>query len=643
MENIDTKKKKISPIKIIFFSLMLIIIVLLFFYFKNIIFEILKLTRENDKDGIKELMESQGWFGYLTIIVVEALQMIVVAIPAEFIQLPAGISFKLWVAIILCDIGVIIGASIIYFLVNILKVKPEYIKRKEQKIKLIEKKSSSSKIQALMYFLFMAPIVPFGAICYYASSKNIKYGKYIFTCATGVLPSIVTSIFIGTGVKYFFSENISIWLLVLIVIAVILILLLLAALIAKKIIFKSSQKNSPNNFLYWPIINLFGVVCKMHSIKKYSYDDLYYEMMDINSPILFLCNHQSYQDIYHVAKFIDPIRASLVGNAYYLRPKASRFAMNSLGFIPKKMFTPEIAPIKSMIKYVKNNTSILMNPEARLCESGVTNPITHGTETLIKKLNIPVVCLNIRGGYLSWNKFHKIKGAIPINIRISKIIYPEEFKEMDNETLYDTVQKALTVNDFEYANKVNFINHNLAKGYEKLIYKCPKCHNDYTISSKGNSLICECGFKLEISKKYHFQKNEFNFDTLRDAYQYIKKTEYEKYFVNNPSDIIYTEKVKVTKLHQSNKKLDVFGSGTVTLTKEGFNFDGIINNEPLKFFISTSTLECLAFGVNTEYECYYEGELYYFYPENPLSCTKVSLLYDLIVKENNKNKNQIRN
>ena len=56
----------------------------------------------------------------ITLFIVEALQMVVVFLPAEFIQLAAGISYPPLIAILLCDLGVFLGASIIYLLVNVL-------------------------------------------------------------------------------------------------------------------------------------------------------------------------------------------------------------------------------------------------------------------------------------------------------------------------------------------------------------------------------------------------------------------------------------------------------------------------------------------------------------------------------------------
>ena len=51
---------------------------------------------------------------------VEALQEVVVFIPAEFIQISSGLSYPFYIALLLCDLGACLGATIIYVLVNLI-------------------------------------------------------------------------------------------------------------------------------------------------------------------------------------------------------------------------------------------------------------------------------------------------------------------------------------------------------------------------------------------------------------------------------------------------------------------------------------------------------------------------------------------
>ena len=113
------KKKVIQRIFILLLSL--ICLTLVFFFFKDIMFNLIKYEKENNEAAINALLKDRGLVGMGIVSIIQALQMLVVFIPAEFIQIAAGISFPWYISILILDLGVFIGATLIYFLVNILK------------------------------------------------------------------------------------------------------------------------------------------------------------------------------------------------------------------------------------------------------------------------------------------------------------------------------------------------------------------------------------------------------------------------------------------------------------------------------------------------------------------------------------------
>ncbi|MBO4667566.1 MAG: hypothetical protein J5666_05535, partial [Bacilli bacterium] len=196
------------------------------------------------------------------------------------------------------------------------------------------------------------------------------------------------------------------------------------------------------------------------------------------------------------------------------------------------------------------------------------------------------------------------------------------------------INETLAHNEFEYSKKHIYRDHNKAHQLDALLYHCPKCHQDFTMHAKGNTLSCDCGFHLELDQHYQFSENEFGFKNIHDYYEYIKDVERKN--IVGSSDVILSHQVKVKKLSLENKKFDQTGEGTFTLTHQGIRFEGTVNNEPVSFSHSLNVLQALAFSINEEYECYYNNELYYFYPiTSPASCTKMALLYDLLVEQNN--------
>ena len=81
---------------------------------------------------------------------------------------------------------------------------------------------------------------------------------------------------------------------------------------------------------------------------------------------------------------------------------------------------------------------------------------------------------------------------------------------------------------------------------------------------------------------------------------------------------------------EDNLKNEV-GNGVCHLTNEGLSFKGNLNVK--EFTHKLEQLPGLAFSAGEEFECYYNNELYYFYPvENRSQCAKWSLIIDELNK-----------
>ena len=81
----NSQERRMGRLPII---LILITVILLFaFFLKDILVPFIDMEVHNNVDGATELLRDKGVFGFLTVTLVEALQMVVIFIPAEFIQI----------------------------------------------------------------------------------------------------------------------------------------------------------------------------------------------------------------------------------------------------------------------------------------------------------------------------------------------------------------------------------------------------------------------------------------------------------------------------------------------------------------------------------------------------------------------------
>ena len=611
----------------------LCVIGLLVFFMSTVFFPFIKLEIAQDFDGAKALLAEKGFLGFATVSLIEALQMVVIFIPAEFIQLTSGMSYPWWLAIILCDIGVIIGSSIIYLLVNLFNFSGNTFNRSNRIERYVRMSKNKSTI-ILMYLLFIMPIIPFGAICYFGSSKKVPFHKYLLTCATGVIPSICTSILMGTAVKEFITRAMPVWLLILIIFVAGAILFTLLLFVLNKFFFKQNA-NTPFSPFYGIIVSL----CSLFMRFRVRYNVINRHAIDkLDDSYLVLANHHAWFDFLGIHYINKNRRYAMVMNNYYFNLPIIGKWFKRAGCIPKKLFTPDINCVIDIFKAKEAGFPIAMFPEARLSTDGGRSLMNPGIVPLIKKLNVPVVLVQLRRGYFIKPKWRKKRFTGRYDVKVARVVQPEELAQMSDKEILDVVESNLYFNEFDNTKGVNIIRPHKAEGLEKILYRCPHCGGMFTNISKGNKMTCTaCGKEYEIKPNYQFKKVEQgDYNNLYDYYQAIRAIETKEldnvYFLIDVNVKIFTD-------GKTKPRLD---KGTFRFTNKKVSYKSIVNDTYFEYRIDQ--LEGIAYSVNEEFEMYYKGELYYFYPTkvDKAICTRIALIFELMKeKEEYQRRNQI--
>ena len=321
-------------------------IILLFgFFLRDVLIPLVRFQMANDVDSAKELLVSKGPLGFLTVILVEALQMVVIFIPAEFIQISSGLCYPFLLALLLCDLGICLGATIIFVLVRVFRYTSDAARKEAAVIDQLAAKSRKDRgVVLLLYFLFIMPFIPFGAICYYGSSRDLRYRKYILTVATGVIPSIVTSLLMGAATRYFLMNDLPLPVLLLIIVLLAVLLFGILFLFLDKIYFKEND-GTPDSPVYGALFKVVSLLCRRRANVKLD-DGL---IRGHEKPYLFLCNHESFWDFYYVSRLIGDRRPSFVLNRFYFQNRILGWIGRKTGMIPKRLFTTDFeTPIRIM-------------------------------------------------------------------------------------------------------------------------------------------------------------------------------------------------------------------------------------------------------------------------------------------------------
>ncbi len=125
------------------------------------------------------------------------LQIVISVIPGEFIEIAAGISFGWFWGFILCEVGIFIASSFIYFISKKLgkPIIQQFVGK--HKFEKLERFNNSSKRDKIIFLIFFIPALPKDLLTYVACFFDISYCKLMMIICIARIPSIITSTIAG--------------------------------------------------------------------------------------------------------------------------------------------------------------------------------------------------------------------------------------------------------------------------------------------------------------------------------------------------------------------------------------------------------------------------------------------------------------
>ncbi len=589
-------------------------IVLLFaFFLKDSLLPFLRLELQNDLEGAHEFLRTRGFRGYAAVALVEALQMVVVLIPAEFIQISSGLNYPFWLALVLCDLGVCLGATLIFLLVRVFRYHSSAYEKRRDRIERLTAGVRDRGTVLILYLLFFMPLIPFGAICYYGSSTRLRYGRYLLTVATGVVPSIVVSNLMGTAGIAFLRNALPLWLLILIIVLLAAFLFALILFFLHRFAFRHSD-GTPDSPVY---LLIFLLVRLWHGSPRHLI--LEEELLSrAEAPYILLANHESFFDFFYLHQLAHPRNPNFLVNEFYTTRPVLRFLGKRIGILSKKLFTPDISTAMGLVRTLKKGYPVVIFPEGRLSPDGRSNPILERGGTLYKRLGVDLVLTKISGAYYAGPKWRKRTYHTPVRVTVERVIKKEELPGFSPEALDALIAETLYNDAGTWEGR--YPQRDKARGLENLLYRCPACGALYSTRGVGSELRCSaCSGVFRLDERYRFPE----LGSISDAYRRIQAMEEAAL----PGLLLRT-KVR-TKIHGAGGGKAREEEGECCLTEEAFSY----RSDKTGFSIPLEKLPALPFSCGEEFECYHKDELYYFYPlEERRQVARWALLTDLLTR-----------
>ena len=224
---------------------------------------------------------------------------------------------------------------------------------------------------------------------------------------------------------------------------------------------------------------------------------------------LILLNHQTPFDQFFAG-------ISVKGPVYYLATED----IFSLGWIsdlirwlvapiPIRKQTTDISAVMTCIRVAREGGTICIAPEGNRTYSGRTEYMNPAIAGLAKKMGLPIALYRIEGGYGTQPRWSdgirkgKMRGCV------SRVIEPEEYKNMSNDALMARIEEGLFVDEAKADGR--FRSNKRAEYLERAVYICPFCGFSKW-ESHGNRITCTtCGRTVHYGEDKRLTGEGFDF------------------------------------------------------------------------------------------------------------------------------------
>ncbi len=237
-------------------------------------------------------------------------------------------------------------------------------------------------------------------------------------------------------------------------------------------------------------------------------------MKGLKGPFLVISTHQGFSDYFIAPRMLFPRRANYVsdmeGFANY-----GKWLYKQGGCIGKRRYVPDMAVVKN-IRYAlyKLKQPVVIFPESRHCDAGVTSNLPNNLGKLVKSLKVPLVMLTAHGSYLAspfWDEAHTRKTSMSAKL---ELVYNEEqISKLSVAEIQKTIEEKLAYDEYKWQldNRIEIDYPKCAEGLHKPLYKCMKCGAEGNMTSKGTSLKCKnCNSVWNMNKYGQLEPEAFS-------------------------------------------------------------------------------------------------------------------------------------
>jgi len=338
------------------------------------------------------------------------------------------------------------------------------------------------------------------------------------------------------------------------------------------------------------------------------------EIKGVTGPYVVIANHQCAYDFVNLICATARPMSFVISNSFYNSLPIRGF-LQKMGVIPKQQFQTTVADMKNMKAVIDHDAPLVIYPAGLMCEDGLSTPIPSATFKFLKWLGADVYVARSRGSYFVMPKWSKGMRPGRTTIDIYKLFSKEDLAQLPIADIQAATCSALLFDAYREQEVApqRYRHGSHIQGLEHILYICPHCGKEFTITaSDAHTLTCTaCGY-AQRSDEYGFLHNDAGLGPeiryISDWSRQIFKKQKDA-LRQHPGATLSAETTFRMLHHKQSKFVDV-GSGSISLSEDGFRITGTIHGEAVDLTVPVGTIPTLPFSPGKYLEIQHGSDIY---------------------------------
>jgi len=191
--------KRIPPLQLL--GLLLLLVSSGSIVYLGVVYTPFFVSLTQEPEQFREYLLGFGPRGILVFVLIQALQVIIAAIPGELTQLAGGYLYgALWGIVYSCA-GIILGSVVAFGITHVLGYPVLKVIMPQARLERFAFFINSPRVEMVTFLLFLLPGMPKDILTYIAGLTPIRPLTFLIVASLARLPGIVITSYIGAGIE----------------------------------------------------------------------------------------------------------------------------------------------------------------------------------------------------------------------------------------------------------------------------------------------------------------------------------------------------------------------------------------------------------------------------------------------------------